>query len=145
MLAQSFLTAVDLGLSDIEHKSLVTVLGMLERGEIREEQFSMATTGAPAWFHNTAAACRTPACICGWARHVAGVTPRLFDNMRNYKPGLRNLFQMAGNLQDGLPHDIHDPEEAAIALRAYLTTGRPVWGRQAKHIHDPQQRAASVL
>jgi hypothetical protein len=136
MLAQNFKTHIELGLSEIEHKSLVKVLGMLERGEIPAEQFHMATTGGDMkgnWWVDPNAECGSPACICGWARHVSGVSPRIFDGSTEkgwgkYQIGLRNLFQMAGDCSDGGPVDMDSTEEAAIALRAYLTTGRPVWG-----------------
>lgn len=136
MLAQNFKTAIELGLSEIEHTSLIKVLGMLERGEIPRELFNMNTTGGGIegkWWTTPSMECGSPACICGWARHVSGVKPRIFDGSvngwDNYSIGLKNLFQMGGDCTDGSPIDAWSTEEAAIALRAYLTTGRPVWGK----------------
>jgi hypothetical protein len=129
MLANNFMTAVDLGISEIELRSLVKVLGMLERGEIPREKFHMGTTGRVDWWGYPEMECETPACICGWARHVSGVTPRIFEGVGDrYPSGIRNLFQMLSDGRDGYPTDSRSPEEAAIALRSYLTTGRPVWG-----------------
>ncbi len=63
MLAQNFKTAKELGLADAEVEALITVLGMLERGDIARAEFHMGH------FRHE---CRTPACICGWAHHISG-------------------------------------------------------------------------
>jgi len=130
MLAQNFKSAEELGIKEVEVRSLAKVLVMLECGEIPQEHFHMGTTGdwKGDWWTNPALECKTPACICGWARHISGVTPRLFNNIDKTPIGLRNLFQMSGDMSDGYPRDVTSVEEAAIALRSYLTTGRPVWG-----------------
>ena len=62
MLANNFMTPSALGISDVEFEALVKVLGMLERTEIPDEQFTMRRVQHP---------CRTPACLCGWANHVS--------------------------------------------------------------------------
>src|SRR3954466_7679018 len=62
VLAQNFKTAKELGLADVEVEALITVLRMLEREDIAQEQFHMGR-----FRHD----CRTPACICGWAPHVS--------------------------------------------------------------------------
>lgn len=125
MLAQNFKTAADLGLSDIEFESLVRVLGMLERGDIEPHQFTMATTGSVDWWDDPQLECGTPACICGWARHVA--SQRVFrKDMRMYPAGLQSLFCMGGD-SVGAPINFHSIEEASIALRNYLRVGKPGW------------------
>lgn len=44
MLAQNFKTAADLDLADAEFEALVKVLGMLERGEIKQPLLPCAIT-----------------------------------------------------------------------------------------------------
>lgn len=129
MLAQNFKTATDLGLSDIEFESLVKVLRMLECGDIKPHQFAMFTTGDMDWWNDQRLECGTPACICGWARHISGSKP-FRKNMDNYPVGLQSLFCM-GSKSEGGPIDYHSTEEAALGLRNYLRTGHPCWGTQA--------------
>lgn len=63
MLANNFMTPSALGISDVEFDALVKVLGMLERREIPDDEFTMRRVQHPY---------RTPACLCGWANHVSG-------------------------------------------------------------------------
>lgn len=111
MLAQNFKTAADLGISEEQHQSLIQTLGRMERMEIPEHQFSMRVVGEPD--------CGTPGCILGWAR---GTRQNPVWATR-FPRRLERLF---------LPH--HCPaawgastEQAAIALRSYLTTGVVNW------------------
>ena len=62
MLASNFMAPSALGISEVEFDALVKVLGMLERGEIPDDQFTMRRIQHP---------CGTPACLCGWANHVS--------------------------------------------------------------------------
>src|SRR4051812_17816659 len=109
MLAQNFLSHETLGVTQEEWAALIKVLGMLERGElVHRKNFRMDD-----WD------CGTAACIGGWA-------DRLFNvdfNRRDPNAGLDELFMATGVAQWG---DITE-EQAAIALRNYLTTGRPRW------------------
>ena len=90
MLANNFMTPSALGISDAELDALVKVLGMLERGEIPEDQFTMRRVQHP---------CRTPACLCGWANHVSAGRafphvpshPMMFGNADAYRPRWRGL------------------------------------------------------
>ena len=131
MLANNFMAPSALGLSDVEFKSLVKVLGMLERGEIAEEQFTMRRVQHP---------CRTPACLCGWANHTSGgrafplhekpgptifSDPTLGPRWREMPGSLRELFGYGGRTTD--PVYAATPSQAAIALRNYLTQGEPHW------------------
>ena len=54
MLARSFLSATDLGISEMERGALIATLYAFERGEI--ETFTM---------RHFRESCGTPACICG--------------------------------------------------------------------------------
>jgi hypothetical protein len=132
MLAQNFMTAADLGLDDDEHAALVTVLGMLERGELHHTRAKdiiptgekpVAFTGnfnMEYWTMNTQN-CGTVCCIGGSAELIGGLDhDRLFNKM-NYLPKLGELFLLVGN-DDGIT-----PAQAGIALRNYLTTGDPRW------------------
>jgi hypothetical protein len=108
MLAPNFKTAKELGLTDAQHSALINVLGMLERGELRDiggepwDREAVAKNGFSMMSWCT--------CIRGWANRVGDIafyqtygsaeTQRLF--------GLANL-DMAG---------------ATIALRDYLVTGK---------------------
>ena len=131
MLANNFMTPSALGISDVEFEALVKVLGMLERGEISDDQFTMRRVQHP---------CRTPACLCGWANHVSagrafplqakpGVT--VFSKT-TYGPRWREmprpvleLFGYGGRPTD--PVYAASPPQAAIALRNFLTQGEPRW------------------
>lgn len=110
MLAQNFKTAAELRISDAEQGALVQVLGMMEREEITKEHFAMES-----WD------CGTTACICGWARRVGGAD--LFDQNWVGNPPLQALF--GGNDQAVI--DCRNPQQAATALRSYLTLGQPNW------------------
>jgi hypothetical protein len=131
MLANNFMPPSALGLSDVEFESLVKLLGMLERGEIADEQFTMRRVQHP---------CRTPACLCGWANHISG--GRAFP--LEAKPGatvfsstvyaprwremprrLQDLFAYGGRATD--PVYAASPSQAATALRNFLTEGEPRW------------------
>jgi hypothetical protein len=131
MLANNFMAPSALGLSDVEFESLVKVLGMLERGEIDDDQFTMRRVQHP---------CRTPACLCGWANHVSG--GRAFP--LEAKPGfivfsksaakprwsamprrVQELFGYGGRATD--PVYLASPSQAATALRSFLTHGEARW------------------
>jgi hypothetical protein len=125
MLAQNFKTATDLGIQEIELESLVRVLGMLERGEIKSDQFNMEVLRHP---------CGTPACICGWANFVSeGVAFRMvktgcdgqrmpdWDTLPRAIKVLFSYSTMAPGADDATPG------QAALALRSYLTTGNARW------------------
>jgi hypothetical protein len=121
MLANSFMTAEALGITKAEQRALVRVLGMFERGEISREQYSIGSLSAPS--------CGTPACIRGWARHVA---PGTFQVTEEHPAELRRLFFLLScednRRVSSLPRfDPRNPQQAAVALRNYLTTGEPRW------------------
>jgi hypothetical protein len=123
VLAQNFKTATELGLAEIEVEALVTVLRMLERGDIAREQFHMGR------FRHE---CKTPACICGWAHHIS--RGRAFSELasacgpiilhRRASSALNDLFRLTQARDSG--GEI-TPAQAAVALRNYLTHGEPRW------------------
>jgi hypothetical protein len=130
MLAQNFKTPADLGLSDIEFESLIAVLGMLERGELKhvpvmnrgQPSHSKGLTGH---FNMDVVVqdedCGTVACILGTCRLLNG----------------QDLFPMVGPREGKIgrlfyPEETFDwtvitPEQAALALRNYLSTGDARW------------------
>jgi hypothetical protein len=123
MLARSFLSATDLGISEVERDALVATLFAFERGEI--ENFTMRH------FRET---CGTPACICGWANHFSEerafaevssmsgtvATKRLYARLPKQ---LQYLFDI-----QGLPQQSGATQaQAAAALSNYLALGEPRW------------------
>jgi hypothetical protein len=123
MLARSFLSATDLGISDVEREALIATLLAFERGEI--ENFTM---------RHFRTDCGTPACICGWANHfsqgrafsevssMSGLlaTKALYGRLPKQ---LQYLFDIQGRpLQSGATQ-----AQAAAALANYLTIGEPRW------------------
>ena len=123
MLAQNFKTAKELGLADVEVEALVTVLRMLERGDIAREEFHMGR------FRHE---CRTPACICGWAHHLS--RGRAFPELtspygplilyRRLSSSISELFRLTAARGSG--GEI-TPAQAAAALRTYLIHGETRW------------------
>jgi hypothetical protein len=123
VLAQNFKTAKELDLADVEVEALISVLRMLERGDIAREEFHMGH------FRHE---CRTPACICGWAYHVS--RGRAFSELispygplllhRRVSQSVSELFRLTEARGSGSEIT---PAQAAIALRNYLTHGEPRW------------------
>lgn len=124
MLAQNFKTPMALDIQDWEFEALLKVLGMLERGELRHVepgcsissyqfsgQFNMAL-----WVADND--CGTVACIGGTASLIAGRKIRSRET-----PGLCGLFYPC------LKTDWAKitTEQAAIAVRNYLTHGEARW------------------
>ena len=132
MLANSFMAPTALGISDVEFDALVKVLGMLERGEIPDDQFTMRRVQHP---------CQTPACLCGWANHVSAGRAfpldehsrrTLFMRTTTHRPRwnefprrVLDLFGYGGRATD--PVYAATPSQAAIALRSFLTHGEARW------------------
>jgi hypothetical protein len=115
MLARSFLSATDLGISEVERDALIQTLGVLERGEAK--MFDMQRFCHP---------CGTPACIWGWASHLSGgraFTGLMFRVPDKKRDKLFELFDLGLSLSAANPR----AAQAAIALANYLTTGEPRW------------------
>jgi len=139
MLAQNFKTAADLGIKEVEFDALQTVLGMLERGELIYGKTPLAKQFRLPNEFNMAVVldesdCGSIGCLCGWAHIVSGrqafaeLIGRSWENeyevIQAVPANLRRLFRfgaIAGSLYD------IKPEQAAVALRSFLTTGEPRW------------------
>lgn len=117
MLADNFKTAAELGLLEVEHQALITVLRMLERGEIAASSFDMTSL------------CR---CICGFSHfasngaafpEVSGPPNALLIRLPE---SLQRLFMFR---KSGYPLASSNikPPQAAVALRDYLRTGEERW------------------
>jgi len=126
MLMQNFKSATDLGISDQEQASLIKVLGMLERAELRyasgtetecENGFNIGTQGK---------GCGTPACIGGWVARIMGIGE--MEYVDSYMPDFsqRKPDKALSGLYWRYPKDV-GVEEAATALRSFLTTGDARW------------------
>ena len=116
MLAQNFLSYQELEISEAQHQSLISTLGRMERGEIPSNKFNMMRVGEPD--------CGTVGCILGWARGSA--SNPVWDNSNMFATeALRNLF-MPDTYYEFMAWGAK-VEQAAMALRSYLTTGHANW------------------
>lgn len=125
MLAQNFKSATDLGISDVEQGALINVLGMLERGELVKTDHMKPTihNGFNMSRISRKTECGTVGCILGWCRFLGGI--KLFAD--NYgcteaPPRALDLFMF----NDDRRHRV-TLEQAATALRSYLSTGDANW------------------
>jgi hypothetical protein len=132
MLARSFLTANELNISDHEYTALVSVLGMLERGEMTHTRVDysegMLAQFAPAYPFNMAQFCGSACCIAGWADQIHG-TMMSRDCEFAYGSDIVDLFYVEDDgesVYDGTLEDI-TTAQAAYALRNFLTTGKANW------------------
>lgn len=117
MLMQTFLSAKELGIDERLHESLIKVLGMLERGEIKPKCFTMRL---PEWSLYNEPTCSTPCCILGWAR-VVGKKRYLGIDHQLFYPSDGNSVGYEAN-----------PTQAARVLRHYLATGEVTWAAVMK-------------
>src|SRR3954469_18561259 len=158
MLAQSFMTAKDLDLTDEQHSALIKVLALLETEEItylpsrkdllllpKKHYFNMAIWYGPNPKNLNEVECGTMGCIGGTAGAIAGDS-LLFD-INHLEPGgckddTALSFLFFPNIHTG--YASITAEQAATALRSYLTTGscdwtaitgQPFWDRRTPH-HD---------
>lgn len=127
MLAQNFLSAPDLGILPVERDALVTVLGMLERGELQNDPVPMRPSFKNG-FHMGPMIVRSGenvcACIAGWANIVSD--GRAFTD--EYRILELVVAKNDGFVQLGTSNMRNATvEQAATALRNYLTTGWPRW------------------
>lgn len=136
MLAQNFLTPADLKIKDDLHAALIQVLGMLERGELIHARsvfnapciFTYAyKEKIPSLFNMNNWCLKPEDSSCGTVMCIGGACEAIMKReiKEVYTPGLLGLFH---------PHDVSSDyweditvEEAALALRNYLTTGKPKW------------------
>lgn len=134
MLAQSFLSAAALEITEPQREALQKVLVLLETGKLQhsvvhdeyEDDAVVPFTGhfnMINWKSETENGCGTAACIGGTAELISGVK---FGKWWHHN-GLDSLFAPS---REAVPyskwHDI-TTQQAARALRSYLTTGDPKW------------------
>jgi hypothetical protein len=138
MLAQNFKTATDLGITDAEHEALTKVLGMLERDEIRhapinyDKSFYMRKPAGVKHidfnmgevFSHTA--CGTAACIAGSCDFFFKTRFSSSNALRDDLPDALNALFCPDTLS-GSEWEKITAEQAARALRSYLTTGEANW------------------
>lgn len=137
MLAQNFKTVADLGIKDTELDALVKVLRMLERDELRhvEVKKSEHGTSRPVRLdflfnmdnlYTSARSCGTAACIAGTADLFFGSAFIDGSALRRHLPeAVIDLF--CPNACGADEWQKITTEQAAIALRSYLTTGDANW------------------
>jgi hypothetical protein len=131
MLMQNFKTAAELEISEKEKSALVKTLVLLETGKLKHTKpkfprdYSVDTEfsglfNMSDWFYPSK--CGTVACIGGTAELVGNM--RFEHDMSN--AGLSALFYMDDGSTNYPMEDV-TTEQAARALRNYLTTGKPDW------------------
>ncbi|MHB8272690.1 hypothetical protein [Bradyrhizobium sp.] len=126
MLARNFKSAADLGITEPQLDALRKVLVLLETGRLRhvpahklrgsmdEPRFAGLFN---MWYSFADSECGSVGCIRGSAMMISGVD---FPAGRDNPDGLHELFY---NWSGGDPND----QQAAAALRSYLTTGDARW------------------
>jgi hypothetical protein len=153
MLAQSFMSAADLDITDRERDALIGVLGMLERGELHHarivkywdsEEYRKAPVQPHSGLFNMdqffgEAKCGTAACLAGTCDWVYGTdftrqyfyvfaATDPFTQPRDEDTNAR-LAELFMPIRAGRSWDAIKPKQAALALRSYLTCGDPHWER----------------
>ena len=138
MLMQNFRTAADLGITDVEQAALVSVLYMLERQEVVTHALARGNQNSLFMFdylyEDAPGECGTVACLCGWAHklshkqafpELAGDKHRITDTLAARLPqATQDLFWINTEFCSENP----TIDQAAAALRRYLTTGHANWG-----------------
>lgn len=129
MLVANYLSAEDLGIAEHHRDALIEVLRRFEAGEIEkapgEIEVKPKKSTNREFFHlnvwNESCSCGTVRCIGGWAEHIAG---RIFGDSPY---GLRILCFPGLDIDDHVDAYNASVEQAAHALRNYLTLGEPRW------------------
>lgn len=129
MLAQNFMTAKALGISEKEQAALVATLHAIDRGELAHDNPNRPSR--PNGFNmsrlHVHTECGTVACLKGWACHFA--LDDIFPCEYLTEP-LLDLFMYE---RVDIPRSLNwnraavTTDQAAHALRNYLTTGAPRW------------------
>jgi len=126
MLARNFKSAADLEITDQELDALIKVLGMFERNELihRPKDSPLQPNGFNMAHWGVQDECGTIGCIRGWARIASG-NYQLFAATLRHSP-VGNLFTVDHG-RFGQWDDI-TVEQAAMALRNFLSSGAARWG-----------------
>lgn len=136
MLAQNFKTPADLGIQDKWFEALLKLLGMLERGELRHTSTvklkplcddrvrpEVGLFNMNRW--SVAFECGTVCCLGGTAEAIGGFRfGRMPEKLVHlFHPGQEShkVLHRAGG------YETITMEQAAIALRNYLSSGEPRW------------------
>lgn len=129
MLARSFKTATDLGISEVERDALIKVLGMLERGELVHGARSMKDHPTRLRVFNMGDwHCGSAGCLGGWTEYVGGLEQLSLHERSYNSEGLHQLFYPDGaGFCTPLEMSNISTQQAAHALSNYLTTGEPRW------------------
>ena len=119
----SFKTAAELKITEVAFEALVTVLGMLERGEIEAAYFDMQEWWQPGR-DRRGRYCGSVGCIGGWMDFVA---VRAGHNVGELQPSWKNvdLHELCHPMT--LDAWFATPGQAAVAVRNYLTSGDAQW------------------
>jgi len=124
MLAQNFKTATDLGTRDADLNALITILGMLEREEF--VHVGPDDVSKPNGFNMSPVIrrgeCGTVACLAGWVEALNGETLSEDAMTREQSHAWGGLIMPSRGGWSKIT-----PQQAAIALRSYLTTGDANW------------------
>jgi hypothetical protein len=133
MLAQSFKSSADLGIPESHLSALMKTLVLLETGKLRHVPSSCDGDKAGAFsgqFNmcnwSAESGCGTIACIGGTAELIGDVSFGIIYNSTNslITDGLRDLFLPPFS---GVKWNKITTDQAATALRSYLTTGDARW------------------
>jgi hypothetical protein len=129
MLARNFLDASTLKVSENELQALIKVLGMLERDEFEHHTerkdirnkygFNM---GCYHSLRSNEHSCGTQGCIMGWANYFDNTT---FSDISESSSDIEVLNLFYADFASRLTSV--RPEQAAQALRNFLTTGKSDW------------------
>ena len=121
MLAQAFKQAEELGCSEEMLRAAITVLGMLERGElIYVDVYAdpLPPNGFNMGVLERRTSCGTVACIGGWIEVVLGERIKLFAD---------KWYDLFCPREWGASAHEYTVDRCAKALRAKLTTGKADW------------------
>lgn len=139
MLAQNFMTPASLQITDAQFEALFKVLRMLERNEVPHSSdvgesvyhYRYTDKTRPTLFNmysfRARTECGTACCIGGWAEYLGNLPRSSLILQRMCVPNLDELFDPMAHGPIPVGMGEITPAQAAIALRNYLTTGRPNW------------------
>lgn len=120
MLARTWLTAKQLGITEAERDALVEVMERLRDGRIPPEMFNMSTWTVPNAPPFVEEVC--PCCIGG---HALRIDPNAFRGENDghtsiMRARLHDLFFTERPME-------RTPEEGAFAIESFLRTGKASW------------------
>jgi hypothetical protein len=142
---ENFMSAVALGLTYNEHRALITVLGMLERGEVKHyvgdwdsggrKEYDPTSVNFNMAVWSSQHECDTVHCMGGFAMAICRVNYKdntAFGEFATLSRSVweRMAFKALGQLfYPKVPYLLFKitVDQAASALRNYLTTGAPDW------------------